>query len=203
MKIYILEDNYIHRKYIESKVSLLDLAMKYQIILLENDALLNFYNRLDYLSIQKEDIFLIDINLNSFHTGIDIAEKIRLINKDCFIIFISSEVQYGIEIINRRIRPIAYLSKQLQEGKTLEKQLQQIFNKIEVYINKEVIAGEKLLISTREKTEYISLSEVNYIETIKGNRYAVNIHYIDGTDTVNKSFSYFRRSIATDVFLQN
>jgi two-component system response regulator AgrA len=200
LKIYILEDNYIHRKYITLKLSQIDKAAKFDIIALENEEIFTFYDKLDLLSVKKDDVFLIDINLNFSRTGIDIAEKIRSVNKDCFIIFISSEMGHGIQIINRTILPIAYLSKQFQEGNALEKQLETILNKIERYINKDLLTGEKLMISMKGEVEYIDLSDVNYIETIKGNRYAANIHYTDLTEFVNKSFSYFRKNIENDSF---
>ncbi|EGP5632695.1 LytR/AlgR family response regulator transcription factor [Enterococcus lactis] len=200
MKIYILEDNYIHRKYISLKVKQIDILNKYEIVPIEDKKLLSFYNHIDLLNVKKDDVFLIDINLNFQFTGIDIAEKIRSANEYCFIIFISSEMQHGIQIINRTIRPIGYISKQFQEVNSLESQIENIFKIIEEQMNKEALRGEKLKISMKNEIEYVELNEVNYIETIKGNRYAVNIHYVDMIDYVNKSFSYFRQNIDTNLF---
>ncbi|MGG5357921.1 MULTISPECIES: LytTR family transcriptional regulator DNA-binding domain-containing protein [unclassified Enterococcus] len=199
MNIYILEDNYRHRNYLTLKLAQLDVAKKYNIIVIENEDILDFYKHADSLDIKKEDIFLIDIDLNCLHTGIDIAEKIRFVSKNCFIVFISSDMRHGVEIINRTIRPFAYLSKQFQGTDTLESQLQSILNKVEKQIKKEDLLGEKIVIPMREEVEFIDLNELNYIETIKGNRYAVNVYYSYGTSFVNKSFSFFRKNINNDL----
>ncbi|PEH49539.1 LytTR family DNA-binding domain-containing protein [Enterococcus faecium] len=200
MRIYILEDNYIHRNYILSRLSKIEAAQIYEFVSVKENELLSFYKKLDMLCIQKDDIFLIDVDLNLSWTGIDIAEKIRSINKDCFIIFISSELKYSMQVINRDILPFGYLSKQFKENDTLENQLQKKLDKIAKYIQKDIISGVKLLIRTRDEIEYIDLGEVNYIETIKGKRYSVNIHSSDVTQCVNKSFTYFRQNISNENF---
>lgn len=59
-------------------------------------------------------ICLLDINLNTSINGIALAEKIRSMNPQTKIIFITAYAEWVVESINRNIEPFAYLIKPLE-----------------------------------------------------------------------------------------
>ncbi len=51
---------------------------------------------LQYIENNKVDVLFLDIDLKSSLTGIQIAERVRNINKDCYIIFVTAHLEYGL-----------------------------------------------------------------------------------------------------------
>ena len=51
---------------------------------------------LSYVENNRIDVLFLDIDLNSNLSGIEIAEKIRKNNKDCYIIFETAHLEYGL-----------------------------------------------------------------------------------------------------------
>ena len=57
---------------------------------------------LDYISNNRVDVLIMDIDLKSHMTGLQIAEEVRKTNKDCYIIFETAFIEYST---------VAYLCK--------------------------------------------------------------------------------------------
>lgn len=58
----------------------------------------NYKDVLNYISKEKIDVVILDIQFNDSEiTGLDIAQKIREINKKCYIIFTTSHFEYIIQ----------------------------------------------------------------------------------------------------------
>ncbi len=51
---------------------------------------------LEYANSHSVDAFILDIQLKSTMTGLDLAEKIREFNKDCYIIFTTGHLEYSL-----------------------------------------------------------------------------------------------------------
>ena len=51
---------------------------------------------LSFIEKNTIDVLFLDIDLNSYLSGLEIAEKVRSINKNCYIIFETAHLEYGL-----------------------------------------------------------------------------------------------------------
>lgn len=147
--------------------SLLDLTDIYpNLNILPIDNYIEFYKNLDTFSFSDSDIFIIDIDLNFLHTGIDYAKKIRTLNNDCFIIFLTADDQKGIEIINQHINATTYLLKESFDQTTLKKKLKNEIVEIRSKIT-ESHGQQYLSVKIDQSLIMIKIADILYIETVK------------------------------------
>lgn len=64
---------------------------------------------LDYVNSNKTDVVVLDIQLKSDINGLDLAEKIRAINKSCYLIFTTGHMEYSL--IAYKLKTFDYLPK--------------------------------------------------------------------------------------------
>ncbi|MFK4567330.1 hypothetical protein [Enterococcus sp. UD-01] len=136
INIYIIEDNLMHKKVIMNKLedysNNSDFA-KFNIVDIQNH--IDFYHNLYVFPILSTDIFIIDIDLNTFFTGIQLAQKIRALHPYTYIIFLTGDSSNGIKVINDQIKPLAYLLKQDLQETVLNQEFYFILNQVEKNIN--------------------------------------------------------------------
>lgn len=125
-----------------------------------------FYENLENQAINDDDIFIIDIYLNTFFNGIDIGKKIRSINSHCKIIYLTSAADKAIDTINQKISPNAYLMKS-EDPEITQMQLIDLF----ISLNLDITNNDKTItLSSYTSNFVINLSDVLYITTFKGAR---------------------------------
>ena len=108
---------------------------------------------LKYISLNIIDVFILDIKLNSNLTGIQIAEKIRKTNKNCYIIFESaffenSLIAYNYKTFDFLFKPISF--------QRLEQTVLRLFD--------DVYTEQKHFIKIDSKNTIIAQNEIKYIE---------------------------------------
>ena len=64
---------------------------------------------LNYISSNKVDVAMLDINLKSNKTGIELAKEIRKINKNIYIIFTTGHLEYAM--IAYKVKTFDYIAK--------------------------------------------------------------------------------------------
>ena len=125
-----------------------------EILFLKNDfdAEVTFFsdNPEDVLQYEKEnsvDVLILDINLNSNISGIDLAKKIRKNNKNVYIIFSTGHLEYSL--LAYSVKTFDYLPKPITLERlevTLNRLLDDLSNnstKEFIQLNKKTIINEK------------------------------------------------------------
>ncbi|MCI8655541.1 MAG: response regulator transcription factor [Clostridia bacterium] len=64
---------------------------------------------LDFVSFNKTDVVILDIQLKSEINGLELAEKIRSINKSCYLVFTTGHMEYSL--IAYKLKTFDYLPK--------------------------------------------------------------------------------------------
>ena len=64
---------------------------------------------LDFVTLNKTDVVILDIQLKSNINGLELAEKIRAINKSCYLIFTTGHMEYSL--IAYKLKTFDYLPK--------------------------------------------------------------------------------------------
>ena len=80
---------------------------------------------LDYLDNNRADVLLLDINLKSNKSGLDLAEQIRKKNKNSYFIFTTGHLEYAM--VAYKYKTFDYLAKPITLER-LEITLNRLFN---------------------------------------------------------------------------
>lgn len=108
---------------------------------------------IDYVSINKTDVLLLDINLKAGKTGLEIAEAVRKKNKNAYIIFTTGHLEYAM--MAYKFKTFDYLAKPI----TIER-LEDTINRLFEDIN----GLPKKYITIDTKNTIIDESEIEYIQ---------------------------------------
>lgn len=115
----------------------------------------NYEELLSFMSSNLVNVVVLDIEFkNSNINGLNIAEEIRKINKDCYIIFITSHFEYVMEAY--RYKTFAYLFKNSISVDSLTETLNRLFD--------DVSGSSTKFLKIDNKGTFVDLNDVQFIE---------------------------------------
>ena len=110
---------------------------------------------LSFMSSNLVNVVVLDIEFkNSNKNGLNIAEEIRKINKDCYIIFVTSHFEYVMEAYD--YKTFAYLFKNSLSVDTLSDTLNRLFD--------DASSNSSKFLKIDSKGTFIDLNDVHFIE---------------------------------------
>ena len=174
---------------------------------------------LNYIDENKTDVLILDIDLKSNQSGLEIAAKVREKNKNTYIIFTTAHLEYAM--MAYKFKTFDYLPKPVT-GERLEETIVRLFEDInglpKKYIkidNKKTIIDEsevlyikrdgmKLIFhtKTRDYETYSSFNKIksalptNFVRTHKS--FIANINNISNLDPVS-NLIYFNNNSTCDI----
>ena len=110
------------------------------------DSILNFVNS------NKTDVLFLDINLKSNISGLELAQKVREKNKNCYIVFTTGHLEYAM--MAYRIKTFDYLAKPITSER-LEDTIIRLFEDINGLPNKYIKIDNKNTLINEEEIHYI------------------------------------------------
>ncbi|MGM0240982.1 hypothetical protein ID741_003602 [Enterococcus sp. AZ103] len=173
LRIFIIEDQFIFRKKIIDLIHSAS-AHPFEIVEVLNER--TFFQEIERMDIYSTDLFFIDIDLNFYLTGIDLAEVIRGRNRECGIVFCTSFEDKTIEIVNRQILPLGYLVKDKNRG-LVQQDLARILQKFVTNTQKDAGSHLKLIINQGREKTIINEADIFYIATIPSHRNTLTLRY--------------------------
>lgn len=201
MRIYILEDNFLHREYLKNAIEhiLLQRKLDYELdVVLEY---ITFNDRIDNLPISDNDIFFIDIDLKINITGIDIAKSIRRANSLCFIIFVTNNTFKALEIINYQIKPFHYLIKENNSHINLDEDLENLFSKLERAAH--LKESSSIKIDLNSGPIFLIPEQVNYVNSVKRDRFSCTLHKTNGISLLSISIGQLKKQLTDKIFFND
>ena len=108
---------------------------------------------LNYISSNKVDVAMLDINLKSNKTGIELAKEIRKINKNIYFIFTTGHLEYAM--IAYKVKTFDYIAKPINYDR-LEETIIRLFE--------DVTSVPKRYLKIDNKNTLVDESEVQYIK---------------------------------------
>lgn len=108
---------------------------------------------IEHVCLNKTDVLLLDINLKSNKTGLEIAEEIREKNKNVYIIFTTAHLEFAL--VAYKFKTFDYIAKPITQER-LEETISRLF--------KDVYSQPKKYLKIDNKNTIIDESEINYIK---------------------------------------
>ncbi|HGC5944756.1 TPA: LytR/AlgR family response regulator transcription factor [Enterococcus faecalis] len=174
--IYLIEDDYFQRKmiqsmiadYIETKKLTLELAKNIS----EPDDVISHL-----MTNKLPNIYFIDIDLKKIVSGIYYAKKIRSIDKQGCIIFVTAYENKLLEITNKNITPFAYIIKNA-DSKKMCNEISLTLNKALNFLN--LSSQHKIFeYSSVAKTIRLPYDKILYFESIPRAKKVLLESYVD------------------------
>lgn len=107
----------------------------------------------NYISSNTVDVVMLDINLKSNKTGIELAKEIRKINKNIYIIFTTGHLEYAM--LAYKVKTFDYLAKPINYDR-LEETIIRLFD--------DVTSTPKRYLKIDNKNTLVDESEIQYIK---------------------------------------
>jgi len=108
---------------------------------------------LDFAASNKVDAFILDIQLKSTMSGLDLAQKIREFNKDCYFIFTTGHLEYSL--IAYKLKTFDYIAKPI----TLERLEETVLRLVD-----DINGQPKKYIKIDSKNTLVDENEILYIK---------------------------------------
>lgn len=107
---------------------------------------------LNYINSNKVDVVMLDINLKSNKTGLELAEEIRKKNKNSYIIFTTGHLEYAL--IAYKFKTFDYIAKPITYDR-LEDTINRLFEDINGLPKKYIKIDTKNTIIDESEVQYI------------------------------------------------
>ena len=108
---------------------------------------------LDFAASHTVDVFILDIQLKSSMSGLDLAQKIRQSNKDCYIIFTTGHLEYSL--LAYKLKTFDYIAKPI----TIERLEETVLRLVD-----DINGQPKKYIKIDNKNTLVDESEILYIK---------------------------------------
>ena len=112
----------------------------------------NIEAMLNYIRSNKIDVIMLDINLRSNKTGLDLANEIRKINKDAYIIFTTGHLEYAM--LAYKYKTFDYIAKPITYER-LEETIKRLVEDINGLPKKYIKLDNKNTIIDQAEIQYI------------------------------------------------
>lgn len=144
-------------------------------------------NLLEGLNANTIDVLLLDVNLKSSKNGLDVAEEIRAQNKDIYLIFTTSHLEYAM--VAYKYKTFDYLAKPISSER-LEETIKRLFDDIHGTPKKYIKIDQKNTVILDTDIQYIKRDGMKLIYHTNSNDYDT---YSSFNKMQDKLPSYFTR----------
>lgn len=194
VRVFVIDDNFVIREELANIIKQIG-GEKIQVEEVTNEVA--FYKNIFSFDIKNTDVFFIDIDLRSYFTGIDLAKKIRQLNSNCAIIFITCFESKGVEVINEHILPLAYLVK--SDGFS---RLSQEIEKILKIASSITTAKEEhyICLSKRGEDRLVAESTIQYVTSMKGLKMTMRVKCLNSEVMATGSLTNLKNELRSPTF---
>ena len=146
---------------------------------------------LDYVSNNKVDVIMLDINLKSDKTGLQLAEAIRKFNRDSYLIFTTGHLEYVM--FAYKFKTFDYLSKPITYDR-LEETVIRLFEDVNGQPKRYIKIDNKNTIIDASEVQYIKRDGMKLIYHTKSRNYDTYSSFAKIQDTLPKNYKRCHKS---------
>lgn len=151
---------------------------------------------LDYIDDNKTDVLILDINLKSDKTGLEIASHVRKRYKDTYIIFTTAHLEYAM--MAYRFKTFDYIAKPITSER-LEETVIRLFEDVNGRPKKYLKIDNKKTIIDEDEILYIKRDAMKLIFHTKSRDYETYSSFVKIQDSLPPNFIRSHKSFIVNV----
>lgn len=156
----------------------------------------NIDELLDYIDDNKTDVLILDINLKSNKSGLEIASKVREKNKDTYFIFTTAHLEYAM--MAYKFKTFDYLAKPVTSDR-LEETIIRLFNDVNGLPKKYIKIDNKKTIIDESEVLYIKRDGMKLIFHTKSRDYETYSSFNKIQDSLPANFIRAHKSFIVNI----
>lgn len=156
----------------------------------------NISNFLEYIEKESIDVFIFDIELKSSINGIEIAERVRKYNKNCYFIFITAYTDYGLDAF--KCKTFDFISKPIERQK-IELSINRLFEDINGLPKKFIKLDNKNTIIDESKIKYIERNGMKLVFHTDSRNYEIYSSFNKIQNTLPTNFVRCHKSFIANI----
>lgn len=149
-----------------------------------------------YVSSNKIDVVMLDINLKSNQNGLDLAKEIRKINKDAYIIFTTGHLEYAM--IAYKYKTFDYIAKPINYDR-LEETIIRLFEDVTETPNRYIKIDNKNTLINESEVLYIKRDSMKLLFHTDSNDYDTYSSFNKFQDKLPKNYVRCHKSYIVNV----
>ncbi|MGK0552225.1 LytR/AlgR family response regulator transcription factor [Enterococcus faecalis] len=180
--IYVVEDEVLYASFLVR--ALKEYAKNQAFQQIEPKIIQNytqFYEKPDSIAVKDGDIFIIDIHLNTYFNGIDLAQKIRESGKEVAIIYLTSDASSSVHTINRQTFPNGYVVKQPDNQEHVKNTLFDVLQQMQATFLYKFDQGNLVLFKVGRQNLILNTNEIYYVASVNNVQNKIYIQTINNT----------------------
>ena len=139
---------------------------------------------IEYVDNNKTDVLMLDINLKSDFSGIDLAAKVRKKNKNVYIIFTTGHLEYAM--VAFKVKTFDYIAKPITPER-LEETVFRLFDDISNSPKNYISIGNKIFLEENE-VQYIKRDGMKLVFFTNSGEYELYSSFNKIQDSLPNSF---------------
>ena len=150
---------------------------------------------LNYITENHTDVLLLDINLKSNMTGIDLAKQVRKHNKNLYLIFTTGHLEYAM--LAYKVKTFDYLAKPITQER-LEETIVRLFEDITHSPKNYISLSNKVLID-QDEIQYIKRDGMKLVFCTPTKQYQTYSSFNKIMDTLPHNFVRCHKSYVANI----
>lgn len=199
--VYIIDDNFSHsskiKKFIQ-EYSEKNSSIRFQPYEITN--YIQFYKEFNKERFTAPTLFLIDIYLNTFFTGIELAKKISDQVPNASIIFMTFDDKKSIQVVNSQIYPLGYIVKQIKIDHFFKNDLFRLMGLFASNLQNQIEQHALLSVRYGNENILVNRAKILYISTIKGWRGKLAVITTYGEFIINGKLGDLKEQLGSHFF---
>lgn len=151
---------------------------------------------LNYVDDNKTDVLILDINLKSDKSGLEIASLVRKKNKDTYFIFTTAHLEYAM--MAYRFKTFDYLAKPITSER-LEETIIRLFDDVNGSPKKYIKIDNKKTIIAEDEILYIKRDAMKLIFHTKNRDYETYSSFVKIQDSLPSNFVRSHKSFIVNI----
>lgn len=196
VRVFIIEDNFVQRKTIETFVnSYLKDTFSLDVKFADINTINDFYDKIPSQKFYTSDLFIIDYNLLTYFNGIDVAKRITENHPKAILGFLTAYTDKAIDVINSKTFPVGYALKD-PEPKRLYSQLSALLQNMLAKLRELTVIEDCISVPVGSSKRIIPCKDICYITTQKKERNKVFVQTKKSQFIINISWKKIRELLS-------
>lgn len=202
--VWIIEDNLAQLKQMKELLQQMITRQKLDWQVMSDINYIQLFESPEKLPIHPQDVVILDIDLNTYFTGIDLAVKLKKTFDDLYLVFLTNYESFSIDAINSQVHAFQYIVKDFEAAR-LEPTIKKLILLVQESDRQLSLAREDtgIVLNLGHEHLLVPIADIDFVSSIPGNRGNIFVQTQDTQLLCRGSVKRLQPSFEEKEFTQN